>query len=161
MQAIPTETVIRVLLVRAGGQTCALDLSHVVEIMRPLPVRAVAGAPDMVRGLSTVRGVPLPVVALDRVLLPADLPPSTAATHRFVVVRTGDRQVALAVDAVLGVYDLASSLIGGIPPLIEHAAGEAIEAIGALDSELLMVLSAGRIVPDEAWRSLPPDGPEP
>ncbi len=150
-----------VLLVRAGGQTCALDLSHVVEIMRPLPVRAVAGAPDMVRGLATIRGVPLPVVALDKILLPADAPASVADTPRFVVLRTGARQVALAVDAVLGVYDLAPSLTGVIPPLVQHAAGEVIEAIGALDSELLMVLNAGRIVPGEAWRSLPPGGPEP
>jgi len=44
-------TVIRrsALLIRAGDRCCALDLLHVVEIMRPLPVDEVAHMPAFVR----------------------------------------------------------------------------------------------------------------
>jgi hypothetical protein len=49
----------------------------------------------MVRGLAVIRGVPLPVVAL-AALFHAD----PGACGCFVVVRTGERRVALAVDAV-------------------------------------------------------------
>ena len=156
MQSVRTDVSNRALLVRAGGQTCALELSSVVEIMRPLPVRAIAGAPAVVRGLAVIRGIPPPVVALDKVVLPAEI---AAPVSRFVVVRTGARQVALAVEGVLGVYEPGSSPPGALPPLVQHAAGEAIDAIGALDSELLMVLNASRIVPDEVWDWL--RGPEP
>lgn len=57
------------LLVRFAAHTCALDLAQVVEIMRPLPIERVAGAPDLVRGLAVIRGVPVPVVGLPASLI--------------------------------------------------------------------------------------------
>jgi hypothetical protein len=62
------------LLCRAGNLLCALPIEHVIEIMRPLPVEQIAGAPHYVRGLSIIRGVaylfqlshqPKAVVAVD------------------------------------------------------------------------------------------------
>src|ERR1039458_916000 len=85
------------LLIRAGDRCCALDLLHVVEIMRPLPVDAVAHMPAFVRGLSIIRGAPTPVVSLAALLADSARPPT-----RFVVVRAGERQIALAVDAEIG-----------------------------------------------------------
>ncbi len=139
----------RALVFRAAGHTCALNLAHVVEIMRPLPVEPVAWAPDMVRGLSAIRGVPVPVVALG-----ALFHAGSAASGRFVVVRTGSRQNALAVDAVMGICELAPYVQQARPPLVRDAAMGAVDAIAALDSELYFVLNAARIVPDERWQPL-------
>lgn len=154
METDPSKTLQNVLLVRAGAQTCALPLAQVVEIMRPLPVCALADAPEVVRGLAVIRGAALAVVSLDQVLLPraGSAPPAGAA--RFVVVRTGSAQVALAVEEVLGVRQVRASLLRQIPPLVQHAAREAIDAIAALDSELLLVLKTGRLVPDEVRDTL-------
>jgi len=92
------------LLVRAGTLTCALPLSHVVETMRPLPIEPLANAPAFVRGLSIIRGAPVPVVDLGALLnTPSSRPPP-----RFVTVRAGERRVALAVDGILGLRDIAS-----------------------------------------------------
>jgi purine-binding chemotaxis protein CheW len=134
------------LLVRVATHTCALNLAHVVEIMRPLPIEPVAGAPEMVSGLSAIRGVPVPVVALGGLFNAGGGAPS-----RFVVVRTGSKQVALAVDAVLGICDLAASVEQAMPPLLRDALSGAVDAIAALDSELYFVLNAARIVPDGRW----------
>jgi purine-binding chemotaxis protein CheW len=73
-------------------------------------------------------------------------------------VRTGDKQVALAVDAVLGIREFTPSVYQAMPPLLRGAANRAVEAIGALDSELFFVLSAASVVPDELLDSLA--GPE-
>ena len=143
-----------VLLFHVGTHTCALNLSHVIEIMRPLPAEAVAGAPEMVRGLSVIRGTPVPVVALAG-LFDAGGSPGT----RFVVVRTGDKQVALAVDAVLGIHEFAPAAYQALPPLLRNAARGVVEAIGALDSELIFVLNSASIIPDELWKSLPGQDP--
>src|ERR1039458_10836110 len=89
------------LLTRAGDRCCALNLLHVVEIMRPLPVDEVAHMPAFVRGLSIIRGAPTPVVSLAALLADSGGPPT-----RFVVVRAGEGQVALAVDAVVRVFEL-------------------------------------------------------
>ena len=58
----------QVLVVTAGAHACAFPLHHVVEIMRPLPIKSVAGTPGFVRGVSVVRGAPTPVVDLKALL---------------------------------------------------------------------------------------------
>src|ERR1017187_1902761 len=132
------------LLIRAGDRCCALNLLHVVEIMRPLPVDEVAHMPAFVRGLSIIRGAPTPVVSLAALL--AD---SGGSPTRFVVVRAGERQVALAVDAVGGVFAMAPAPPAAFPPLLRHAAAGALQAVAALDGQLLLLLNSGNIVPDE------------
>ena len=138
------ETSVPALLVRVATHTCALNLAHVVEIMRPLPLEPVAGAPEMVLGLSMIRGTPVPVVALAAVFDSVG-----SLTTRWVVVRTGNRQVALAVDTVPGVGAFAASSLSAMPPLMRHAASGVVEMIGDLDSELLFVLNTANLIPDE------------
>lgn len=135
-----------VLLLRARGRTCALPLEHVLETMRALPVTPLAGVPACVRGASVVRGAAVPVVDLGA-LLSGDAP---AAPARLVLVRCGERAAALAVDEVLGVGRLDASAAAPAPLL----SGGAVEALGARDRELLVVLSAARLVPDDAWRAI-------
>jgi len=142
------------LFVRAGAHMCALALSNVVEIMRPLPIEPLAGAPEIVRGLSIIRGAPVPVVDLGGLLGSQVQSPST----RLVMIRAGERLVALSVDAVLGIREIASSQLGDMPPLLRDAHAERVEAIGALDAELFLVLDAAHLVPDEVWKSLSGEG---
>ena len=56
------------LVFRAGSMLCALRLADVIETMRPLGTRPLAGTPAFVRGVSIVRGVPTPVVDVARLL---------------------------------------------------------------------------------------------
>jgi purine-binding chemotaxis protein CheW len=135
----------RFLLARVAGRVCAFDLSHVVETMRPLPIEPTPGAPSFVLGLSLIRGIPVPVVDLAAWMgLPA-APPT-----RFVSVRAGARQVALAVTTVTGVRALDASVLQTVPPLIREAAAGHVQLVGSLDADLLVVLSAARLLPDDA-----------
>ena len=138
-----------VLVVRGGHHTCAIDLARVVEIMRPLAVQPVAGAPALVQGLSGIRGAPIPVVSLAGLIGLGD-----DSSTRWVVIRTGPRKVALAVEEVLGIRRLPESARSAMPPLLRDAAAGAIDAIGALDSELLFVLHSARVIPGELLASL-------
>jgi purine-binding chemotaxis protein CheW len=134
-------------VVRAGTQLCALELAHVVEVMRPLPVEPLPGVPDCVLGVALVRGAPVPVVALEALLGPTR---SDAAPARFVSLRVGEQRAALAVGEVVGVVDLARDGLAGLAGL----ADEPIAEVGRLDARLLHVLAAARLVPAEAWREL-------
>jgi purine-binding chemotaxis protein CheW len=127
----------------------ALPVQNVIETMRPLPTEALAGVPPFVRGLSLIRGRPVPVVDLGA-LVSASEP---ANPTRFVTLRLGDRRVALAVESVLGIRALPDAL-SGLPPLLADAAAEAVSAVGALDAELLLVLETARLVPDSFWLEL-------
>jgi purine-binding chemotaxis protein CheW len=117
--------------------------------MRALPIEPLGVAPSFIRGVSVVRGVPIPVVDLGLVL---GLTSSDGG--RFVTLRLGARQVALSVDAVVGVRDLDESKTQNLPPLLQGAAQDAIEAIGTLDAELLIVMRTGWELPDDVWQTL-------
>jgi purine-binding chemotaxis protein CheW len=85
---------------------------------------------------------------------PIDLP----SPARFVSLRLGERSAALAVDAVLDVRSLAAGDLKEIPPLLREAGADLVSAIGALDTELLLVLEAARLVPESIWSAIEASG---
>src|SRR5260221_2738498 len=122
----------RVLLVEVRAWVCALPLSCVIEAFRPVPGETVPGILSCVRGISIIRGTPTPVVDLGDLL-----GNSGGVSGRFVTLRVGDRQIALSVGKVLGVRELDTLTVRKLPPLLQVASKDTIEAIGILDSQLL------------------------
>ena len=136
------------LVFRAGTLTCALPLDQVIETMRPLRIRPLAGTTDIVPGICIMRGVPAPVV--DTAVLLTGAP---GQVSRFVAVRTDHGPVALATGPVLGIRPTAGtsaatpthgSLLGG-------TAGGLVAAVDTLDGEPLLRLHSMRHLPDEVW----------
>ncbi len=85
----------------------------VIETLRPLPIAPLAAAPAFVSGSAIVRGEPLPVVSLGRLLSDTSGEPG-----RFVVIRAGTRNAVLSVDSVLGFRDVPAADMTGLPPLL-------------------------------------------
>ena len=86
------------LLCRTGGITCALPIENVSEIMRPLPIEQIAGAPEYILGLSVIRGAPVPVADLGAIVSGRKTRPA-----RLIAARAATGKIALAVQAVTGV----------------------------------------------------------
>lgn len=131
------------LSVLAGGQRAGIPLASVREIMRPLPIAAVANTPHFVLGLSIVRGISVPVVDLGALLGEAS---QGHAFGRFVRLELGARSVALAVERVNGVVEIAPATLASMPPLLSRAASELVDALALQDSALLLVLKTARLV---------------
>lgn len=139
------------LVFTVGQRASALHLRDIWEVMRPLPIESVAGAPNFVPGVAIIRGAALPVVDLGMLLEHR----SQRAWGRFVTVKVGGaRSVALAVDEVVGVRSLEGSQLAALPPLLRDAESDVIEAIGAADAQLLVVLRAARLMPEDFWATL-------
>lgn len=134
----------RFLLVRVQDNCrVALPLHCLLEVTRPLPVKTLAGAPAFVQGLVIVRGSPVPLIDLAAIL---GIDGGGEAT-RFVILCVGERSVAVAVESVSGICDLHEKTLQQAPPLLRDAPGELVEAIGALDGELLLALKVVRLLP--------------
>lgn len=144
------------LLCFAGGRLCALPIGQVVETMRPQPIELLPGAPPFVSGLSIIRGVAVPVLDVARVL---GAEPVRAT--RFVTVLVGERQVAFAVDRILGVREIPGPLLAELPPLLRDAGADLVSAIASLDAVLLLVLSSARLAPTGLWGALGVAGTQP
>ncbi len=137
------------LVFRVRGRPCAIPVAEVDETMRPLPLSGIRSAHRFLVGVARVRGAPVPVV--DPGALMTDDGPSRFG--RFVILRVGDRRVALAVDSVVGVRWMPVGSLHPLPPLLSAAPQDAVAAIAALDRELLLVLGGGRLLREA--------GPEP
>jgi purine-binding chemotaxis protein CheW len=144
LEKIPT------LLVRAGSRVCALRIGDVTETMRPLPVQGVPGAPAYVKGLAIVRGAPVPVLELAALVGAQD----AGTTTRFVAIRAGGRPLVLAVDSVVGVRELDPGALHEVAPVLGGTSLDLVEAVGALDRDLLLILRAARTISDSLWQSL-------
>jgi purine-binding chemotaxis protein CheW len=138
------------LVALAGGKRLALALGDVIEVMRPLPVSKLAGVPPFVLGAAVVRGVPVPVI--DAGALLGETGPRTCT--RFVSLRLGARRAALAVDALVGVRALEDADLKTMPPLLRDVVAGVADAIGSLDEDLLLVLRAGKLVPEQVWQAV-------
>jgi chemotaxis signal transduction protein len=129
------------LVCRAARRLCAVPLSSVVEVMRPLPFERVASVPGFVSGVALVRGHSVPVVDLGYLLTTeGDAPPPP---ERFVCLRDGTRLIVLAVEAVLGVRGIEAEELRTLPPLLQ--ASRHLQALLHLDRELCSVLDAARV----------------
>lgn len=108
--------------------------------MRPCRVDRVQSAPPYLMGLAVIRGESVPV--LDGALL---LSGESSPVTRFVVLRVGERRVALSVAEVVGTRVLAAEELGVLPPLL-GGSNELVARLGVLDGTLLEVLESGRLL---------------
>ena len=153
LQAIGPDVV---LIVRTGTRRCALRATHVIEIMRPLPMEPFANSPGFVLGLAVIRGVPVPVVDLAGLLGGAESE-GAGGISRFVSLRVDKRCVALAVEEVIDLRTLYASRLEELPPLLADKSG-AMHAIGILDAQLLLLLGTARMIPEGTWAALERSG---
>jgi purine-binding chemotaxis protein CheW len=128
------------LICRVGPRACALPIEHVREVMRPCRVDRVEAAPAYLTGVGVIRGETVPVLDA-ALLLGAEASPVT----RFVVLRVGERRVALAVSEVVGTRALDMQELGELPPLL-GGCRELCARLGVLDGRLLEVLESGRLL---------------
>jgi purine-binding chemotaxis protein CheW len=143
------DSVVKTLVVRAQAYLCALPLHVVIETMRPLPIEPLAGVPPYVSGMSIVRGEPTPVIDLALLLgATRELP------WRFVTVRSSGKQVALAVGAVAGIYDLDCRVMDQLPPLLRSVSAEFVKSVSILDEQFLFALRSGWELPQEVWQAM-------
>jgi purine-binding chemotaxis protein CheW len=147
------------LVTRLGSTACAFLIEHVIEIMRPLPVEPLAtpsAGPDggpvdpalaMIDGLAMIRGIPVPVIDVRKLL-----GITGGRATRVVVVRVADRQLGVLVDDVIGVEHIDQARLSPLPALLRGTHRDSVSAIGTRDAALLVVLDAARILPEDCWR---------
>jgi purine-binding chemotaxis protein CheW len=134
------------LVFRAGPLLCALRLDEVVEIMRPLVVRHLAGTGSYVLGVTIMRGVPTPVIDVARLV-----GGEPAAVARFVAVRTERGPIAFATGEVLGIRAAAPDAAAQHSALLGGASSRLVAGVGTIGAEPVLLLQSLRVVPDEVW----------
>src|SRR3954469_9299606 len=130
------------LVFRAGPLLCALALDEVIETMRPLQTRPLAGTPAFVLGISVLRGVPTPVIDVARLLSGGD-----GETERYVAVCTERGAVALATGPIIGIRAIGADAAGAHPALLTGGGSCLVAGVATAGAEPLLLLQSMRAVP--------------
>lgn len=138
------------LICRSDSRLCAFPLEHVAETMRVLPIDFLPDMPSFLLGVSIIRGAVVPVVSAAKLFGSTN----NARAGRYVTLNLDARQVAFAVESVIGVRRLAAESLAHTPPLLGEADAGAVAAMTTLDAELLVVLQGARLIPQSVWIAL-------
>jgi purine-binding chemotaxis protein CheW len=120
-----------------AGDTYAVQIAYIAEILKPPPLTEVPRAPREIIGVMSVRGRLVTVIDLRRRFRLAEQAPDRKT--RILLVETGEEQIGMLVDEVLQVYRLADAeiepahVLGGEQPA--HIAG-----IGRPEGALLVLV---------------------
>ncbi len=147
---------LRVLLFSVGERRLALELGAVERVLRAVEVTPLPGAPPIVAGVIDVHGAVVPVLDLRARL---GLPPRELAPgDAFILGRAGARRVALWVEAVQRVADLAPDALTGAERIGPGL--DALSGVARLPDGLVLVEQLDRFLSleDDAAleRALPP-----
>jgi purine-binding chemotaxis protein CheW len=127
------------------GNTYALDVSSVREVVRWQAVTPLPRAPTLIQGVVDLRGAVIPIVDLAEVLRGEASLPGDAT--RIAVVEVDGLVLGLVVDAVLDVRAVEASALGDPPALATHAGYEAARAVvRRADAAPILVLSLDHLL---------------
>jgi purine-binding chemotaxis protein CheW len=120
-----------------AGETYAVQIAHVAEILRPPLVTEVPRAPSNVLGVISVRGKLVTVIDLRRRFHLVEAPLDRRSRVLLADVGTGE-QIGLLVDEVQQVWRLAaeeieaSNVLGGEQPAHISGIGRPVESGGVI-----------------------------
>ncbi len=96
----------RHVIVRAGGEACAVQIADTAGVVRIGALARLPGGPDELAGALSEQGRIWPVLDLARLL---GLAPAEGGPRCAVLLRRGVRRCALGVDALDGLRDVANT----------------------------------------------------
>lgn len=132
----------QILIFTLDESVFALPLRRVIKVIHAIEIRYLPKAPEIISGIINVRGQIIPVVDIRKRLelkvheiIPDD---------RFIIADTGKRVVAILVNSVTGIRNLASqqlSVVDGNLSFAEH-----VSCIAKIDDELVLIYDLDRFL---------------
>ncbi len=127
-----------------AGESYALPVSSVLEILRVAGITRVPHAPRVVRGVTNMRGKVLPVVDL-RVRLGFEAA-ELGSQSRILVASSRGRLLGLLVDAVQQVERIDRNAVQPPPPDVMTAQSDYIIGVSQLGERLVILLEVDLVL---------------
>lgn len=131
-------------LFHSGELLLGLDIVHVQEINQNFIITVVHRAPDYVRGVINLRGEIVTVIDLRRKFGFAPL--AEEEEMQIIIVRQGDENIGLLVDAVSDVVMAGEEDIEPPPSNLAGVTGHFFKGIFKLEHELVAILDIDELL---------------
>ena len=136
---------------RVGQETFGVPIASVQEILRPLPVTPVPGAPPHVEGVINLRGRIVSVVDLRK---RCGAPAESHRRNRIVVAETEGRRIGLMVDSASEVLRIAENTIEPPASVFGEAEPGFVTGMAKLANRLVILVDLAKLL---ASGSTPPE----
>lgn len=135
----------KLVIFKLGEENYGLDIEIVKGIEKLLPIVRIPNSVPYIQGIINLRGSIIPVLSLrNRFSLPEV--PDTDTTE-FLITSVGETLLAIKVDAVDSIYDLATADIFDTPPIVRGADTSYMKEVVLMnDKRLIIVLEAGELL---------------
>lgn len=131
---------------RIGDQEFCVDIMSVREIRGWTPATPLPHAQRYVQGVINLRGTVLPIIDLSARLGFGFTKPE--ARHVIIVVRSGDQEAGLLVDAVCDILSVTESMLQPTPNVASETVKSFIRGILAVEGRMIGLIGLERILPD-------------
>lgn len=135
----------KLVIFKLGEENYGLDIEIVKGIEKLLPIVRIPNSVPYIQGIINLRGSIIPVLSLrNRFSLPEV--PDTDSTE-FLITSVGETLLAIKVDAVDSIYDLAAANIFDTPPIVRGADTSYMKEVVLMnDKRLIIVLEASELL---------------
>lgn len=135
----------KLVIFKLGEENYGLDIEIVKGIEKLLPIVRIPNSVPYIQGIINLRGSIIPVLSLrNRFSLPEV--PDTDTTE-FLITSVGETLLAIKVDEVDSIYDLATANIFDTPPIVRGADTSYMKEVVLMnDKRLIIVLEASELL---------------
>jgi purine-binding chemotaxis protein CheW len=130
-----------------GGQLFGIPILQAQDILQPQQIAVVPCAPDFVAGVMNLRGHIVTAIDVRRRL---GLDPADRAASPSVVIEHQGEQYGLLVDEIGDILEVPVDRMEANPPTLDRLWGRFSGGVCRLDSDLMIVLDADRLLDGEA-----------
>ncbi|MFN4262307.1 MAG: chemotaxis protein CheW [Thioalkalivibrionaceae bacterium] len=135
-----------------GGETYAIDVLQVQEVLKVPEIAPVPGAPSFILGIINLRGNVVTVLdARSRMGLDPQEPDDAS---RIVIIDIGDQNVGVLVDSVAEVVQIAADAIDATPEVGNDESARFIRGVTNTDDGLIIIINVNRLLSDDEWSAV-------
>lgn len=134
---------------KLGGETYAINVMQVQEVLRVTEIAPVPGAPDFVLGIINLRGNVVTVMdARKRIHLESR---EVDDDSRIVIIEAGNQVVGVLVDCVAEVLEVEDSEIEPAPNVGNDESSKYIQGVVNRDQALIILMDLDKLLSEEEW----------
>lgn len=134
----------KAIVFRLKNEEYGVDVQQVRSIERLEHITRVPNAPAFVKGVINLRGVVTPVIDLRKRFGMEEAPYTDQ--NRIIIVRIGEVEVGLIVDAANDVIDIPLDQIEATPQIVGGVEAEYLRGVAKLGDRLLILLNLEKVL---------------
>jgi len=144
--AVTAEEIRQFAVFSLGREYYAVDIGVIKEIIRPMKITPVPGAPRFIEGVINMRGDVIPVMEMRKKF---EVEGEREADPRLIIVKVEDQWVGLIVDSVTEVIRVPVSDIKPAPKVMGGEGARYLEGVCQHGDNLVLLLKVDEILTGE------------